>query len=292
MDHKDKVEIEALRLGDKIQKQVVKGGHATVYFGDKYVYKITERKVMEKSSEIHSILSLSGDEELSKYIPKTITQVDFGDYCLVVEELKSGAHPDEIDAELLVKINDLLQVAHGIQIDQVITNFEGDEIPASKYWGYQLEEAKRFALKLSESELLESGDASLIEDTLVAIEEIGSRKEKPPFLVMIYKDVHRLNILVNAEGDLSAIVDWDSAMSGPVELEYAVLWHRYPEYFDLIKSKDLDKDTFVLAGLVQGLRFWKSFTKDSKYVSEQREALRRTLDLYKTESSEDWMASL
>lgn len=285
------VENEALRLGDKLQEQVVKGGHATVYFGEKYVYKITERKVMDKSNRIHSILSSSDDRSLTKYVPKTISQTELGDHCLVVEELKQGSHPDEIKAKLLIKINDLLCIAHKIAIDQVITNFEGDEIPASNYWEHQLEEAKRFVLKLNNSGLLESADNLLIEEALSVIEEVSLKKDKPPVLVMVYKDVHRLNILVDAKGELSAIVDWDSAMSGPVELEYSVLWHRFPKYFHMIKPRDMDKDTFVVAGLVQGLRFWKSFTKDSKYVNEQREALRRTLGLHKN-TDKNWAVNL
>lgn len=280
-DLKLEVESEAHKLGDKLQEQVVKGGHATVYFGEKYVYKITERKVMDKSNRIHSILSSSDDGILTKYVPKSIAQIDLGDHCLVVEELKEGYHPDRINADLLLKVNDLLCIVHKIKIDQVITNFEGDEISATKYWEHQLEEAKRFVIKLNNSGLLETADSSLIEEALSVIEEVSLKKDKPPVLVLVYKDVHRLNILVDDSGELSAIVDWDSSMSGPIELEYAVLWHRFPEYFHMIKPEGMDKDTFVVAGLVQGLRFWKSFTKDSKYVNEQRQAIRRTLDLYK-----------
>lgn len=284
------IKTTAEELGDTLTEKIVKGGHSTVYFGEKYVYKLTERKVMEKSSLIHKLLTSSQDSSLSAIVPKTILHRDLGTSSLVVEELKLGHHPLRIDESLLIEIVNILASVHKIQIDQVLTNFEGDATPVTAYWNHQLEQAKKFADKLMQSGGTNSEDGELIHDCLHVIEQVQLKGHMPPKLVMVYKDVHVMNILVGDNDKLSAIIDWDSSMSGPIELEYVVLWHRYPKMWDFIRPETLDKDTFVVAGLVQSLRFWKSFTKDSQYVDMQREALKRTLRLY-GQIEENWISS-
>lgn len=281
----------AQELGDVLTGKTIQGGHATVYFGKKFVYKITEKKVMEKSSRINAILASTNDSMLGSYVPKTVLFKDIGARCLVAEEMKTGHHPKKITGELLSSVNDVLKLVHKIDIEQVLTNFEGDSEPASDYWNIQLNQARKFESKLVSSLTLKDTDKILIDLCLDAIDKISARQHNPPRLVMIYKDVHPPNILVDSTEKLNAIIDWDSAMSGPVELEYAVLWHRYPELWPFIKPSTLDKDTFIVTGLVQGLRFWKSFTKDSKYSDMQREALRRTLDLCHLDDS-NWLDRL
>lgn len=290
-DSLDFIKNTATQLGDTLTGQTVEGGHATVYFGNKYVYKLTERKVMEKSTKIHSILSLSGNSALTGFVPRTILYKDLGEKSLVVEEFKEGHHPDVLRAELLLQIKDVLRFVHEIPIKQVLTNFEGDELPLAEYWGIQFNQAQKFKVKLEQSGNLLAEDSELIGECLDVIKEVRLKHHKPPSLVMVYKDVHSQNILVDDAGKLSAIVDWDSAMSGPVELEYAVLWHRYPKMWSLIRPDTLDKDTFVVAGLVQALRFWKSFSKDLKYIEQQRNALSRTLNAYK-KSGDKWLEDL
>lgn len=285
------VEDTANELGDKLSGRTAKGYHAMVYFGEKYVYKLTERKAMEKSTRIHAILSTSNDVALTKFIPKTILHKDLGDHSLVVEELKHGHHPSEINSALLVEINEVLKLVHNINIQQTLTDFEGDELPAVDYWNVQLDQARQFESKLKESDTLSQQDTELIEECLEIIEEVRLKGHSAPKLVTIYKDVHSMNILVDDTSRLTAIVDWDAAMSGPVELEYAILWHRYADMWPLIRPEMLDKDTFVVAGLVQGLRFWKSYTKDSKYSEQQRNALRKSTALYRG-GQIDWIAGL
>jgi serine/threonine protein kinase len=279
--YEDIIKSTAESLGDTLTDKVAKGGHSTVYFGKKYVHKVTEKKVMEKSERIHALISTSSSNKLKSLVPKTILNKDLGQESLVVEELKTGNHPQEISEGLLKETVSALSEVHKIDIKQVLTDFEGEELPNSEYWKNQVESANKYAHKLRSSDLILE-DIELIEKCLAVIKNVCSKNNSLPRLALVYKDVHQHNVLVNEDGELSALIDWDSAMSGPVELEYVVLWARFPEMWPLIDPGDLDKDIFVVAGIVQGLRFWKSFTRDSKYVDQQRSALRRLLVLYGT----------
>jgi serine/threonine protein kinase len=272
----------AKSLGDTLTKQVAKGGHSTVYFGEKYVYKITEKKVVEKSERIHSLISKSDSKILKGLVPKTVLNKALEHSSLVVEELKHGKHPEKIDSKLLKEIVTVLSLAHKTDIEQVLTDFEGDSIPALKYWDNQVESAKQYATKLEGSVSLSEEDTALIKSCVEVVEEIYSRAIEVPKLVLVYKDVHKHNTLIDKDGELSALIDWGSAMSGPVELEHVVLWARFKDLWPQIQKEldiKLNKDLFVVSGIVQGLRFWKSFTKDSRYVDEQRVSLKRLLSI-------------
>lgn len=281
----------AIELYDTLSERATTGGYAKVFFGEKYVYKVTEKKVMEKSSRVHNILSSSGDTSIGQYVPKTVLFKDLGEQSLVVEDRMQGIHPETIDVVLLKQVVQVLRAVHEIAIGQVLTNFEGDELPAGNYWQNQVEQSQRYKNKLVQSGTLTPEDEVLVNDAVAVVDEICHKKHTPPELVLVYKDVRPMNILVNSNGELKAIVDWDAAMSGPVELEYAVLWYRYHDMRQSIRPEHLDKDTFVVAGLVQGLRFWKSFTKDSPYVQQQRDALQKTLSLHR-DDRDNWMDSL
>lgn len=274
------IEEVAKELGDTTPVFKAEGSHSRVYSSDRYAYKITEKKVLEKSSRINNILSPLGHSEMLSHIPRTVLTKDLGDKSLVVEELKKGDHPRTIDPVLLDEILKVLYKVHEIEIGQVITDFEGDEVPASEYWNNQAEMGQKYADKILQSSTVTEADSKLIESCLDTLSTICEKAPTTPKLVLVYKDVYPPNILVDENGELTAIIDWDSAMSGPIELEYAVLLARYPEMMDPIIDKvDLNKDTFVCAGIVQGLRFWKSFTQDSKYVDQQRLALKRLLEM-------------
>lgn len=279
-------------LNDELTGQVERGGHSTVYFGKYYVYKVTEKKVMEKSERVHSIISTSDSKALKGLVPKTVLNKALEKNSLVIEELRRGNHPEKIDGKLLKEIITSLSLVHRIEIRQVLTDFEGEELPASQYWINQMELGKKYANKLMSSGMLSESDTELISLCLEHINEICNKKTVVPKLKLIYKDVYPPNILIDEDGGLNAIIDWDSAMSGPIELEYVVLWHRYPELWSNIKPEVLlDKDIFMCAGLVQGLRFWKSFMNDLEYVDAQRIALKRTVDLFKLKDTE-WLDTI
>lgn len=274
------VEAAAEGLGDKPPIFKAQGSHSKVYFGDKYVYKLTEKKVLEKSTKINEILTALDDPDVKSHIPQTVFIQDLGGESLVVEELKRGDHPEAITPDLLSEVLDLLDEVHHIEVKQVITDFEGGEIPASEYWTNQAALGRQYADKILSTGTVEGADITLIESCIDALGTVCEKELSAPRLVLIYKDVYPPNILVDERGKLSAVVDWDSAMSGPVELEYAVLMARFPEIVaPIVSEADLDKDTLVCAGIVQCLRFWKSFTKDARYVEEQRSALKKLLEM-------------
>ena len=86
--------------------------------------------------------------------------------------------------------------------------------------------------------------------------------------------------LLEENGKLSGIIDWDSAQTGPKEWEFAILRQRIPKWWKKIKDSSLEninEDFVDCCGLIQSLRFWKSFPEQEDFADKQRKYIQEIL---------------
>ena len=79
---------------------------------------------------------------------------------------------------------------------------------------------------------------------------------KPVREVVCHTDLHGLNVLIGNDGEVAAILDWESAVIGPREYDVWVAadGDRLVEFLDEYAADDLDPDHLEFALLARGLR--------------------------------------
>ena len=65
------------------------------------------------------------------------------------------------------------------------------------------------------------GEYRMMEIVLDAIEEIEKQQAKPPEFVLTHTDLDTQNVLINEDGSLTGILDWDGIHTGPKQIGYA-----------------------------------------------------------------------
>lgn len=99
--------------------------------------------------------------------------------------------------------------------------------------------------------------AAEVAAAITRLDDVRSRiADKPARVVVCHTDFHGLNLLIDDDGEVAAILDWDGAVIGPREYD---LWvaadgDRLVEFLDEYGADDLDLDHLEFALVARGLR--------------------------------------
>ncbi|NND65241.1 MAG: aminoglycoside phosphotransferase family protein [Gammaproteobacteria bacterium] len=275
----------AEKYGDKIVGVSDCGYASTVYLGNKNVYKILsnldiKRKgAHEKESKILHTLEQRLSQTVIHQVPNLVLSefIDQTTYVCVQSKLP-GEVPVKITYKLAVNIGEFLSALHEIQGFEYVAEFEDENETKLSFENYAKERAETFAKKLEA--IVSSEDAKLVQECAQEI-SLKISELSPSNLALLHKDLHEGNLLVNTNGHLSGVIDWDAAQVGPPEWDFAILKQRMPEYWTTIKDAydgGLNNELIRVCGLLQSLRFWKSFPKQDDFVAKQRSFIQALLN--------------
>lgn len=250
-----------------------------VFIGEKLVFKLSEQGRGGKKEEyVLKLLSNKLSSRWRSIIPDIIEVKEIEGLGIIqVHTRLQGEHPKEMSEQLAMELGQFLSALHGIRSWDKITEFEGGE--EISFTDYLHTAPKKFSARLED--VINANDSKLIAEAINSIEKYAEKISTEPKLVLIHKDIHLDNLLVGKDGELTGVIDWGAAQTGPKEWEFAILKQRIPEYWNqALKSytgQPLDLELLDICGLIQSLRFWKSFPQDEPFVAQQREYIKMTL---------------
>ena len=265
----------ASKLKDTPPVRSKHGFDASTFIGDQYVYKaypaIGGRHSGEfrKEPRVIGMLNERLSSEFLNLVPKECFVVELESVNVAVQTRLVGESGLPMGRETAIQLSCFLSKLHEIELGNLIDEFEEDRPPVD-FIEYVSTAPAKFVAKIMPT--CDSSDASLLEQCLEEIRAcIESAQPTKPY-VLLHKDITVLNIL-QKDGDLSGVVDWSAAQSGPPEWEMGIVRQRLPEMWHTILGaydKFLDRQLMKLCGLVQSLRFWKSYPTDNRFSEDQR----------------------
>jgi hypothetical protein len=267
----------AAELNDQILS-LATGFSGSALLGKSYVYRIVNVPAT-KGSIVSDWLRLAASPAESK-VPRSVLHrpLDEGQF-LSVETKLPGTHPATLQPRTVKHLLAFLVELHSLPVPQVIDQFEGERLPAVRFWDWLASCVDSYGRKLARAGL-DAEDLELVMRAGAHVDNFATAQSSVPEFRLLHKDIHPANLLVEGS-ELLGVIDWDAAMLGPIEWELAIFRQRFPERRDLIASeytRSIDEDLLKACGLVQALRFWKSFPAQVDFVSEQRKFITELLD--------------
>lgn len=274
----------ARNLEDAVPSRSSAGFANDVFIGSQYVYKRVPRLAdgtleIRKERAVLTFLSAQLPESAKNLVAELVhSEDDLGDLGSVDIYTKlPGATVESMNQCLSEQLGAFLGALHGCAEHDFIHEFEG-ETSGPAFGEYVNESVDKFVTKLRGVDL-EPDLLDLAERAARRAREIVADKPEPA-LVTLHKDLFGQNLL--ADGDtLRGVIDWEAAQSGPLEWEFAILRQRFPATWGVIANaygRPLDIKMLDLCGLVQSLRFWKSFPHQEAFVKQQVDYIRRILE--------------
>jgi len=252
-----------------------------VFLGEKFVFKVSEQNIEDsKENKILGLLQARLSEDWKKVIPKVVETRYVEELGFVqVQERLVGAHPVLMNAVLAQDLGKFLKALHSSGTFEFINEF--DEKPEISFNDYLRTGSLKFLSVLEK--VVSNDDLLLLQNAVGRIKQYLGDSPTDPKLVLIHKDIHLQNLLVDENNNLTGVVDWGAAQTGPVEWEFAILLQRMPEYYNQILESygesSLESTVLDVCGLIQSMRFWKSFPEDVVFVEEQRGYIKEILKI-------------
>jgi Phosphotransferase enzyme family len=271
----------AAKFGDSIF-YVASGFSGKAFVGERYVFRETSLTV-PKSATVTDWLRLS-QSQIVRLVPEHVGLFEISNTRISVEYRIVGEHPTDMTPSLILELGAFLSELHSIAVPQVFDQFEGERFPHSMVWEWVAKSVLSYGKKLESRDDVSSDDKRLIAR---AVEQVLSHTNGSPTeceMVLLHKDLHLRNLLV-ADGRLIGVIDWDAAMLGPREWDLAILQQRfpvaYPRLLDVysasIPPSVINNKILETVGLVQALRFWKSFPDQKDFVAQQVRYIKQIL---------------
>lgn len=273
----------ATGLGDGQPHQSGEGFANAVYIGDTYVYKLVPLATdgtpeYPKERHVLAVLAQSLAVGSRGYVPELVyTTPQIGGLgCVDVYTRLPGAPPAGLSSAVCRDLGRFLADLHDCPAPHLVTEFD-DEPAGPSFRDYAAESAEKYATKLrtvvADTDLLE-----LVERATTTVGKLVADLDEPD-LVILHKDLFGGNILT-AGDHLTGVIDWEAAQTGPREWEFTILRQRFPAQVHSVYDgygHHLDETLLDLCGLVQSLRFWKSFPRRPGFVAQQVDYIRRIL---------------
>lgn len=219
------------------QGEVAYSYRVTCVDGVRYYLKVLDNTRLARTSagRLDFYLPLTSKlytEGIFRHLPHPVKTLDgafysvFDNHPLILFDFIEGENPDE---EMLHSLAVCRQLArHVATIHNSASRFAGSG-PLTETFAIPFETALRDGLRVLESVTASAGEGRLaLRDLLMPYGEAilgyldylhrladGARALRPP-LVLCHTDIHRMNLLLNAAGDLY-ILDWEGAMFAPRE---------------------------------------------------------------------------
>jgi serine/threonine protein kinase len=250
-----------------------------VFIGDKHVFKFPEHGAEGSKEEVVlKILNEKLPEKWRSVVSQVVKSKDIEDIGLIQVQTKLvGTHSKLVSTKLAQDLGQFLSSLHGMATWEKITEFEGKEdISFNEYLRIAPE---KFLAKLDE--YIDTDDKNLILKAIAFIQSYLSTSPAEPEMVLVHKDISLDNLLTTSDGGLSGIIDWGASQTAPKEWEFSIIKQRMPESFDAIMlaygKTEVNQQLFKICGLVQSIRFWKSFPGDQLFASQQRNYIKSLL---------------
>lgn len=274
----------ASELDDFLIKKAENNFSNEVFIGEKYIYKVTvadyklEKGDHLKEAKVFKILNTFLNEKWNIVVPNLISKKLINDktYLQVHSKLK-GQHPTYLSNLTVKNLAIFLSELHKINHFKGIDEFEDNHQNAVPFSHYVEKSTLKYHDKLKKN--VDNNDLKLIQSAIKFIEKSNTSALNSLELVLVHKDIYKENILVS-NNDLSGVIDWEASQIAPKEWELAIIMQRYPEHWDFFLnnySHKFDFNILKLCGLVQSLRFWKSFPTHTKFVEDQKEFIKKLL---------------
>jgi aminoglycoside phosphotransferase (APT) family kinase protein len=254
----------------------------TVLLGQRLVFKFPEQshKTTDTDHKEMHVLQLLA-ERLStvwkRVVPCFVAAHEVEGVGLVQAHTRlEGEHPKRVTDQLASELGHFLRALHSIGNWVALIEFEGDK--GMSFRDYLRTASEKFATKLDGN--VDAKDWQLVRQAVARTKEAAEQLGSDPPLVLVHKDLHLGNLLVDANGRLSGVIDWAAAQTAPREWEFSILRQRLPnDWKTIINSYEgqLDIKLIDICGLIQSLRFWKSFPHQSSFVAQQRDHIKDIL---------------
>jgi aminoglycoside phosphotransferase (APT) family kinase protein len=97
--------------------------------------------------------------------------------------------------------------------------------------------------------------ADVVAQAIARLDDVRARL-RPVREVVCHTDFHGLNVMIDEQGEVAAILDWENAVIGPREFDLWVAADGEPlvDFLDQYGATDLDLDHIEFALLARGLR--------------------------------------
>lgn len=254
-------------------------GHANdVLIGRSFVYKFRDLElgvVTSKTRKEAVVLSLLSKLDLKdlKFPGLIFEAIIQNERYVLVQERIRGNFPSRLDSEISKKLVSSLKSLHSFQFPPIVDEFEGGmKIMITDYFNSK---PMVFAKKLDpyinkKDRLIVTKALEYIEKNILHLPEFRS-------FSLIHKDMSCNNIIVD-EKDEICLIDWETAQTSPKEWELAILRQRFSKKWPQIRTMycdniDVNQNVIDICGVIQALRFWKSFPRDLNFVRQQRAAI-------------------
>lgn len=267
----------AAELGDQILS-LATGFSGSALLGNSYVYRVVNVPAT-KGSIVSDWLRVAKSTAESM-VPRSVLHRPLSDgKFLAVETKLSGTHPAALETSTIKNLTTFLAELHSLSVPQAIDQFEGERLPADRFWDWLASSVDSYGLKLAHAGL-SAADDQLVRRAIARVGDFVTTQSSVPTFRLLHKDIHAANLLVEGS-QLVGVIDWDAAMLGPIEWELAIVCQRFPDRRDLLANGyplPIDEELLKVCGLVQALRFWKSFPAQIDFVGEQRGFIAELLD--------------
>ncbi len=262
----------------------IDGHRCKVYLGDNYVIRVLNstnlrhHKDVAKGVAITQIISQLNNA-LSEFVPETVGFLKKDNISISIYKRVGGCHPKALSQKLANDLGEFLARLHASFRIPVITDFCGTSFDSvASYFHFNMPKY----LASIEAHVTEA-DNKLLRKVDYWIKMQVNKLNTPTDFVLLHKDIHEKNILTGDYGRLASVLDWDSAQSGPRELEFAVILQRFPLAFPSVIAAykhPIDTELLEACTAFQCVRFWKSFPTQADFVDRQRAQLRLLLEKY------------
>ncbi len=247
-----------------------------VYIGEKFIFRLPES---DKEKYVLTILNEQLDPLSQHIIPKIITTTtleELGEVHVYTKLL--GTHPTAMTDSLASDLGKFLLHLHAVKNWDKVTEFEGGE--EMDFAEYLKTSSTKYLKKLPVT--LSSEDTALATRARDAVQEYAEHISTSPKLVLVHKDLHLDNLLTDDDSKLTGVIDWGASQTAPREWEFAILRQRIPEHWEKILEsygkENIDFKLMDICGLIQSLRFWKSFPQDIPFAEEQKDYIKKILN--------------
>ena len=251
--------VNGIKAGPEQMKALVQGDHL-------------------KAKDLGALLELEGSDEVRKLVPEHVMSQPFGAFgFVVVSRLPEGERKEKLTPNEIRQLGEFLGKLHGFKRFRT-TNETGFLDSGNPDFGdYAMSAAMVYHQMLFPD--LDSDERRLIDET---VDFIGSLAkgfgEGQTENVIIHKDIFE-NKLYWKGSELTCLDGWETAQTGPREMELSVIWNRFSDNWGSFVSgygDSYNEDLLRLCSALQALRFWKSYREHESFVSEQKEAIMRS----------------
>ncbi len=165
-------------------------------------------------------------------VPELVLNASHGDHVVRVYEWVDGRPPSDMDGDLECvarfagDLGRAVAILHTIDVDAFASRLDGSAPPFARWSDYVNHRLAQIAARCREHDAL---DAATLDRARAAIARLAADVGDAPRPALCHRDLHADNLLVDGDGRLVAILDWDMAEAWDPAAEWFKLeWMLFP----------------------------------------------------------------